>query len=480
MLVPMGSKHALAPHLRWKSLAAECLRLTPIPWRDYVAARAAFTPARSSLPMPPLQAVPGMNDILPSEAPAWRALEDAFRTTCERYGFGEVRTPICEYEELFYRLGQDTDVVSKEMYTFEDRGGRRLALRPEGTASAVRAYLNSVAEREPVTRWYYLGPMFRGERPAKGRYRQFYQVGAEVYGDAGPAVDAELIDMAHTFIRALGIERITILLNSLGSGDTRARYREALVRYFTPLKAQLSEDSQRRLTTNPLRILDSKAPEDIALRAGAPKLTEFLNDADRAHFDTLQAMLTKLGTPFVVDPTLVRGLDYYTRTIFEFKDATGRLGAQDTLGAGGRYDNLVEELGGKPTPAIGWALGCERLLLASPERPLHRPASAAVIALARAEEIAVQAEALVIARQLRQAGVVTYIDTRFGKADRQFKFAERTGARAGVIIGAAELAAGTVNLKDLWAKQQRTIPRERMIDEVRALLASPAPAEAKG
>jgi histidyl-tRNA synthetase len=427
--------------------------------------------------MQTLQSVPGMNDILPADAARWHVMEEAFRTTCERYGFGEVRTPLCEFTELFVRsVGETTDVVEKEMYTFEDRGGRSLTLRPEGTAGAVRAYLNSIAGNEPFARWFYMGPMFRGERPAKGRYRQFYQVGAEVYGDGGPAVDAEIIDLAYAFMRRIGIEHVELRLNSLGSGGTRERYRQALIEYFTPLKDKLSADSQRRLNTNPLRIIDSKSADDIALRPGAPKLTDYLSDEDRRHFEAVQSMLTKLGTPFVVDPTIVRGLDYYTRTIFEIKDTSGILGAQDTLGGGGRYDNLVEELGGRPTPAIGFGLGCERLLIAASGHTIaaHAP-SAMVIAIAKADETAVQAEALSIARALRDAGIITHIDTRFGKADRQFRQAEKHGARAGIVLGSAEVAAGTVNLKDLFAKTQRTITRAQLVDEVRALLNAPTP-----
>jgi histidyl-tRNA synthetase len=418
-----------------------------------------------------------MNDILPADAVRWRALEAAFHETCRRYGFGEVRTPLAEYTELFVRgIGQVTDIVEKEMYTFEDRGGRSLTLRPEGTAGAVRAYLNSgIAGQEPVVRWYYLGPMFRGERPAKGRYRQFHQVGAEVYGDPGPAVDAELIDLAYTFIRALGIEKVQVRLNSLGSGDTRERYREALVNYYTPQRERLSADSQRRLLTNPLRILDSKSPEDIALRDEAPQLMAYLSDEDRRHFDAVQAMLARLGTHFVVDPAIVRGLDYYSRTIFELKDTSGLLGAQDTLGGGGRYDGLIGSLGGKPTPAVGFGLGCERLLMAAPAQTGAAEPTAMVIALG--QDTPVHAEALAIARELRHAGVTVHLDTRFGKADRQFKLAERLGARAAVILGTSELEAGTLNLKDLAARTQRAIPRTQVVDEVRALLASPVTAQ---
>jgi histidyl-tRNA synthetase len=423
------------------------------------------------------ESVPGMNDVLPADAVRWRALEERFRSVCERYGFGEVRTPMCEFTELFTRgIGEETDVVAKEMYTFEDRGGRSLTLRPEGTASAVRAYLeHGIAGTEPVARWYYVGPMFRGERPAKGRYRQFHQVGAEVYGDGGAIVDAELIDLANAFVTALGVKSPKVRINSLGSGDTRKRYAEALRGYYAPLKDKLSADSQRRLDVNPLRILDSKSPEDVALRAGAPRLMELLGDEDRKHFDKVCDALTALGTPFEVDATIIRGLDYYTRTIFEITDTSGSLGAQDALGGGGRYDKLIDELGGKPTPAVGFALGVERLLLAAPEGALAgaKPASCAVMAIDRDQADRVHAQALAAAKALRDAGVITHVDTRFGKMDKQFRHAERAGARCAVIVGAQELDQGVVKLKDLAAREERVIPRESMVDAVKALLATP-------
>jgi histidyl-tRNA synthetase len=423
-----------------------------------------------------LESVPGMNDVLPKDAVRWRGLEDSFRAVCERYGFGEVRTPMCEYTELFTRgIGEETDVVAKEMYTFEDRGGRSLTLRPEGTASAVRAYLeHSIANVEPVARWFYAGPMFRGERPAKGRYRQFHQVGAEVYGDGGAMVDAELIDMAYTFVRSLGISQAKVRINSLGSGDTKKRYSEALREYYAPLEDKLSVDSQRRLDTNPLRILDSKAPEDVALRAGAPKLLDFLSDEDRAHFDRVCATLTALGTPFEVDATIIRGLDYYTRTIFEITDTSGALGAQDALGGGGRYDKLIEELGGKPTPAVGFALGVERLLIASEGKGASTspPASFAVIAIDREQPERVQSEALVIAKALRDRAIVTFVDTRFGKFDKQIRHAERSQARFAVIVGAQELNDGVVKIKDLTRREERTIPRDSLVETALSLRAS--------
>src|SRR5690606_11166460 len=254
-----------------------------------------------------LRAVKGMNDILPDEVVRWHRLERAFRETVEAYGFGEVRPPLLEPTELFTRsIGETTDIVEKEMYTFEDKADKSLTLRPEGTASCARAYLeHTVGAREPVTRWYYMGPMYRRERPAKGRYRQFHQAGCEVYGDPGPFVDAEVIDMVVSFLRSVGVESLRVLVNSLGGKETRARYRAALVDYLTPLQGSLSADSQRRLATNPLRVLDSKAPEDQAVAAGAPSILDHLSDEDRAHFDGLTRTLDALGTPYEIDPRLV-------------------------------------------------------------------------------------------------------------------------------------------------------------------------------
>ncbi len=425
-----------------------------------------------------LRSVPGMNDALPADSAQWQVLEGAFHAMAARYGFGEVRTPLCEFTELFSRgIGEETDVVAKEMYSFEDRGGRSLTLRPEGTASAVRAYIeHKMASKEPVSRWYYSGPMFRGERPAKGRYRQFHQVGAEVYGDPGPAADAELIDFAHSFVSSLGISQVKIRINSLGSGDTKVRYAQALRDYYTPFKAQLSADSQRRIDTNPLRILDSKSPEDVALRAGAPQLIGLLGDADRKHFDLVAAALTRIGTPFEIDPTIIRGLDYYTRTIFELTDTSGTLGAQDALGGGGRYDSLIQQLGGPVTPAVGFALGCERLLLAGSQALLRAKVKTvcAVIAVDRTEPEKVQTEALVIARELRQAGLHVVADTRFGKIDRQFAHAERAGAQCAIILGADEVDKGILKLKNLLTREEVTIPRASLISDVSALLATVA------
>lgn len=290
--------------------------------------------------MKTLQAVRGMNDILPADSALWQYLERTVADLLAGYGYQQIRLPIVEPTELFKRsIGEVTDIVEKEMYTFTDKGDHSLTLRPEGTASAARAYIqHSMQAREPVTKWAYLGPMFRRERPARGRYRQFWQAGVELYGDPGPFVDAEMIHMLVTLVKELGVEDVEVLINSLGSGDTRQRYVDALLAYLTPHRDALSADSQRRLETNPLRVLDSKAPQDKEVTADAPNILDFLDADDTKHFEDLQATLTALGTPFRVEPTLVRGLDYYNRTLFEVLGHGGELGAQNTLCGGGRYD----------------------------------------------------------------------------------------------------------------------------------------------
>jgi histidyl-tRNA synthetase len=441
-----------------------------------------------------LQAITGMNDVLPGDARAegapverWRALEERFRAHCERYGFREVRTPLCEYTELFHRgVGETTDIVEKEMYTFEDRGGRHLSLRPEGTASAVRAALeHSVLARNPVARWYYLGPMYRAEKPAKGRYREFFQVGVEVYGDGSPAADAEVIDLAAGFLRSLGITQFRVRLNSLGGAASRQRYREALVAHFAPVEAELSPESRARLARNPLRILDSKDPRDLPFKANAPRVLDHLTDEDKAHFDRVCAFLTALGVPYEVDHAMVRGLDYYTRTVFELQDASGSLGAQDSLGGGGRYDNLFRELG-SPTdvPAVGFGLGIERLLMAAPAPSAQKPYRAAVVAASK-DDVAVQSAALALAKELRELGVETHVDTRFGSLKSQMSRAnEQLGAAAVLILGGNEIASGVVTLRDMTRDKddpdkQRTVARAEVVAAVlahrRTTLGEPTP-----
>ncbi len=421
-----------------------------------------------------LRAVRGMNDILPDEVEHWHRLETAFRRHAELHGYAEVRTPLLETTALFVRQIVETpDVVEKEMYSFE-RHGESLTVRPEGTASAARAYVeHQIAAKEPVSRWYYLGPMFRGERPAKGRYRQFYQAGCELYGDAGPLCDAEMIQLVAGFFQDIGITAFQVHVNSLGSGDTRARYREALLQYFTPMRDKLSEDSQRRLDKNPLRILDSKSQADKDAAVGAPSITSLLDEADREHFERLCHHLTVLGVPFVVDPTLVRGLDYYTRTLFEVRATESDLGAQNTLCGGGRYDGMIESLGGPKVPAIGFAMGLERILATMPRTAAPRGPGAYLLPLA-AEGAD---KALLLARELRALGVTTEIDGRGGKLKTMLGRAERRGASICVILG-DEVSRGVVSVKQLATRTQEELSLDgaaRIIaDRLRMSAATPA------
>jgi histidyl-tRNA synthetase len=403
-----------------------------------------------------------MNDVLPDEIGQWHRVERLYARTMTVHGFREVRTPLLESTPLFTRaIGEATDVVEKEMYSFVHHD-EPLTLRPEGTAGAARAYIeHSLQGKEPVTRWWYGGPMFRGERPARGRYRQFYQLGAEIFGDPGPGCDAEIIDMLVHFLGELAIPGVTVCINSLGGPATRGLYRDALVHYLTPKAASLSADSQRRLGTNPLRILDSKDERDREAVRSAPTMHDFLSAEDRAHFDGLRRYLDALGTPYTVDPRLVRGLDYYTRTLFEIKGATAKLGAGDTLVGGGRYDDMVSDLGGPAVPAIGYAAGLERLLIAS-ELP---PTESVIDALVAPLESDASA-GLVLARDLRSRGIRTEVDTRGGKLRAQLRRANALGARVVLIVGETEVASGVVQVKDLAAHTQETLKRDVVVDIV--------------
>lgn len=401
--------------------------------------------------MQKLQVVKGMHDVLPIDMPQWLAIEQAYRDTAQRFGFGEIRTPVVESTELFSRgVGETTDIVQKEMYTFVDKGDKRLTMRPEGTASSVRAYIqHGIGGQEPISKWIYAGPMFRRERPAKGRYRQFYQLGAEIFGAPGPFSDAELIDMLVQFLAAVGVDNVAVELNSIGSGDSRARYRQALLDYLRPHASELSEDSQRRLETNPLRVLDSKVPSDQKIAAGAPGVLEHLGQEDREHFETLQGLLRDFGLAVSINQSLVRGLDYYTRTVFEVKDKSGRLGAQDTICGGGRYDGLVELLGGASVPAVGFAIGIERLLMSMADAPTAHPLDAFVVV----PQAALRAQAATLARNLRQAGLCVDADYRGGSLKSQMRRADKSGAQFAVIVGEDELARGAVQLRNLQTKE---------------------------
>ena len=407
-----------------------------------------------------LRAVRGMKDILPAEVTRWQRLEQQFRDIVERYGFGEVRTPLLEATELFVKeIGEGTDVVDKEMYSFE-RHGDHLTVRPEGTAGATRAYVqHSVAAREPVSRWYYIGPMFRAERPAKGRYRQFHQAGCEIYGDPGPLCDAELIAMCAEIVSALGITDYSIHINSLGSRGVRPRYRDALREFLLPKKHLLSEDSQRRLDSNPLRILDSKSPADQEAAVGAPSVVDLLEGEDAEHFTALRRYLDALGVAYEVDHRLVRGLDYYTRTLFELKTTSGELGAQDTLIGGGRYDEMVQSLGSKRgVPAIGFAMGIERLLALVEDDPGLRPPDCYLAPMT--EEA--RGRALTLARDLRAQGAYCEVDGRGLSVKAMLRRANTMGARLCLLLGDDELRAGVVTVKDLGRRSQEQIPMDQL------------------
>ena len=396
----------------------------------------------------PIQAIRGMNDILPEDSVWWLCFEAIVRQWADAYGYRNIRTPIVEKTDLFVRsIGEVTDIVEKEMYSFEDSlNGDKLTLRPEGTASCLRAVLQANLLHQGPQRLYYTGPMFRHERPQKGRYRQFHQVGVEALGFNGPDVDAELILMTADLWQRLGLRNIQLQLNTLGSADERAAHREQLIRYLEAHQEQLDEDSRRRLHSNPLRVLDTKNPELQALVEAAPKLIDFIGDASRLHFDGLQALLRQAGIDFVINPRLVRGLDYYNLTVFEW--VTTELGSQGTVCGGGRYDTLVEMLGGKPTPACGFGMGIERLLLLMREQgqELAQPAPDAYIACFgdTATGFALQA-----AQELRRAGLAVQMHCGGGSFKSQMRKADASGARVAVIIGDDEVAAQKLSIKPL-------------------------------
>lgn len=394
-------------------------------------------------------AIRGMNDVLPDVSGTWRHLESVVTGIAERYGYREIRLPIVEYTELFRRsIGEVTDIVEKEMYTFDDRNGESLTLRPEATAGMVRAGITNGLLHNQRQKLWTAGPMFRYEKPQKGRYRQFYQFDVEALGFEGPDVDAELIIMSARIWAELGISRLTLEINSLGAPEARASYREALVEYFTDVKGDLDEDSLRRLDSNPLRILDSKNPVMQDLVAAAPVMLDYLDDASRRHFDELRGLLDAADVAYTVNPRLVRGLDYYSRTVFEW--VTDALGAQGAVCSGGRYDGLVEKLGGRPTPAIGWAMGLERFVALYEACGGTAPAAGTDVYLAALGE-GTLAKAMVIAESLRDAMPDLGIELNLGGGSfkAQMKRADRSGAGYALILGESELAASAIGLKPL-------------------------------
>ncbi|HCF7003737.1 TPA: histidine--tRNA ligase [Pseudomonas aeruginosa] len=423
-----------------------------------------------------LQAIRGMNDILPEQTPAWRYLERTFAGLLDGYGYSEIRLPILEFTELFARgIGEGTDVVDKEMYTFLDRNGESLTMRPEGTAGCVRAVLeHGLSGGGQVQKLWYTGPMFRYEKPQKGRYRQFHQIGVEVFNLPGPDIDAELIILTWRLWQKLGMaDAVTLQLNTLGSSEARARYREALVAYLQERFEQLDEDSQRRMTTNPLRILDSKVESTQALLVGAPTLHDYLDEESIAHFEGLKARLDAVGLRYEINQKLVRGLDYYCRTAFEW--VTDKLGAQGTVCGGGRYDGLVSQFGGKPTPGVGFAMGVERLVLLLETlgvipAELNRPADLYICAFGEPAELA----ALTLAEQLRSAipGIRLLVNAGAGSFKSQFKKADKSGARFALILGEDEVANRVVGFKPLRDEgEQQSIAWDALPEHLAACLA---------
>ena len=409
----------------------------------------------------------GMTDLLPGEIEQWQALESIIRETARRYHFQEIRTPVLEQTELIARgIGQLTDIVSKEMFAF-DRGEDRYVLRPEGTAPVARAYVqHHLAQRGGTQRLFYIGPFFRAERPQKGRQRQFHQFGAELIGASGAIADVEIITFMMDIYKQVGITNTRLKLNSVGDPESRKDYRKALYDYFQPLSDKLSDVSRNRLETNPMRILDSKEEEDEELKAGAPKITDYLTPASKEHFDSVTGLLKRMNIPYELDPFLVRGLDYYTETAFEL--ISPDLGSQDALGGGGRYDLLIEEVGGQPAPAVGFASGIERLMIACQALgiSLTDPAGPDLYFVTRGDQAAQWS--LETMPDLRARGLVCTMDYSGRSMKAQMKDANRQQARFAVIVGEQELADNRVTLRDMAKSEEFTITPDELPDHVRS------------
>ena len=397
-----------------------------------------------------------MNDILPEASGTWRYLETLVQNLVESYGYSEIRLPLLEHTELFKRsIGEVTDIVEKEMYTFPDRNGESLTLRPEATAGMVRAGMTNGLFHNQKQKLWTSGPMFRYEKPQRGRYRQFHQIDVEAVGYDGPDVDAELIIMSARMWQMLGISKISLQINSLGTPAARARYREALIEYFSGVKNQLDEDSIRRLEQNPLRILESKNPDMQAIVDDAPVMLDFLDEESAAHFGGLKTLLDAAGVTYSVNPRLVRGLDYYSRTVFEW--VTDALGSQGAVCSGGRYDGLVEKLGGRATPAIGWAMGIERLVALYEVCGGETPAADADVYIAALGD-GTEERAFALAEELRDAiaGIRVEMNLGGGSFKVQMKRADKSGAEFALILGEQELADGCVGIKPMRSAQEQT------------------------
>jgi len=419
-----------------------------------------------------IQAIRGMNDVLPGESHVWQYVESVLRRLMAAYGYAETRLPIVEKTVLFKRsIGEVTDIVEKEMYTFEDRNGDSLTLRPEGTAGCVRSGIENGLFHSQAQRVWYMGPMFRHERPQKGRYRQFHQLGVEAFGLAGPDVDAEIIAMSARLWRELGLANdVRLEINSLGSPEARARYRDELVAFLAARESELDEDSRRRLHSNPMRVLDSKNPDMQQLIAQAPHLEQYLDAESAEHFKALRAALDTIGIAYEVNPRLVRGLDYYGKTVFEW--VTDRLGAQGTVCAGGRYDGLVEQLGGKPTPAVGFAIGLERLVALVDNEQLPQIAFHPHAYLVAVGEAAAS-HSLGLAERLRDAipGLRLQLNCGGGSFKAQVKRADKSGANVALIIGEDEVQSGLVGVKRLREDVgQQSLGEVALIAELEAMV----------
>ncbi|MFP3438053.1 histidine--tRNA ligase [Pantoea sp. SIMBA_133] len=419
-----------------------------------------------------IQAIRGMNDFLPADTAIWQRVEDVLKSVLASYGYSEIRLPIVEQTPLFKRaIGEVTDVVEKEMYTFDDRNGESLTLRPEGTAGCVRAGIEHGLLYNQEQRLWYMGPMFRYERPQKGRYRQFHQIGVEVFGLQGPDIDAELIMLNARWWKALGIaDHVRLELNSIGSPEARANYRDALVAFLEQHKEALDEDCKRRMYSNPMRVLDSKNPDIQTLLNDAPQLGDYLDVESREHFDGLRALLDDAGIAYTVNQRLVRGLDYYNRTVIEW--VTDSLGSQGTVCGGGRYDGLVEQLGGRATPGVGFAMGMERLVLlvqaVNPEFEPARNVDVYVIASGQG----VQSAVMQLAEKLRDHLPEMKLMTNFGGGNfkKQFARADKWGARVALVLGEDEQKAGQVVIKDLRNGEQQTLAQADAAAALRTLL----------
>ncbi|MBP2077478.1 histidine--tRNA ligase [Oceanobacillus polygoni] len=417
-----------------------------------------------------MKAPRGTVDILPKDAAKWQYAENKIKNVCDRFHYKEIRTPIFEHTEVFQRgVGDSTDIVQKEMYTFEDRGGRSLTLRPEGTASVSRAFVENKLFGDPnqPVKLYYFAQMFRYERPQKGRMRQLNQFGVEVLGSADPAVDAEVIDLAMTVYKELGLTSLKLVINSLGDKESRDNHRQALVNHFEPYKEELCSDCQKRLSQNPLRVLDCKKDRDHPTMKTAPSILDYLNEASKTYFEQVQAYLTLMNIDFVVDPNLVRGLDYYNHTAFEIMSEADGFGAITTLAGGGRYNGLIEDLGGPETPGIGFGMGFERLLMALEAEnvaiPIDNSLDCFVVATGSSE---VEKEATRLVHELRTNGIQVDRDYQGRKMKAQFKAADRYQAKYVLVLGEEEIEKQVVNLKEMETGEQMELPLNRLIEEL--------------